>query len=47
MLLTTQYGLMRLVFVLATSGEMRLQMALRQAHYACYDVNSSNIMHLY
>lgn len=34
MLLTTRYGLMRLVSVLATSGEMRLQTALRHVHYA-------------
>lgn len=33
-LLTTQSGLMRLVFVLGTSGEMRLLMALRHEQYA-------------
>ena len=33
-LLITQSGLMRLVFVLGTSGEMRLLMALRHEHYA-------------
>ena len=36
MLLTTQCGLMRLVYVLATNGEMKLLMELRHVLYAVF-----------